>query len=197
MHVDAAFGGLIIPFLEGISRGVADFDFRLEGVNSITVDPHKMGLSTIPAGGILFRNDTFLEEIKTETPYLTEDKQYTFVGTRTGASAAATWAVFEHFGREGFKTKVQHCIKLAKLLSSRLEKLGFKLVSQPTLNIVAFRSSNSKLLSEKLRQRGWFISYVPRLDCIRIVVMPHLRKQHIIAFLKELNEIAHTFQSGN
>jgi tyrosine decarboxylase/aspartate 1-decarboxylase len=190
LHVDAAFGGLIIPFLKDIGCNAADFDFRLKGVKSITVDPHKMGMTTIPAGGILFRNDTCLDYIKTETPYLTEEFQYTFLGTRTGASAAATWAVFESLGREGFKNIIRHCINLTELLSSGLEALGFKLISKPTLNIVAFHSLNSKLLSEKLRERGWLVSYVPRLDCIRIVVMPHLRRQHMVAFLKDLNEIA-------
>jgi tyrosine decarboxylase/aspartate 1-decarboxylase len=190
LHVDAAFGGLIIPFLKDIDRDVANFDFQLEGVKSITVDPHKMGMTTIPAGGILFRDDSFLEYIKTETPYLTEEFQYTFVGTRTGASVAATWAVFESLGVEGFRNTVKHCIALTKLLSSGLESHGFKLVSRPTLNIVAFRSSNSKLLAETLRRHGWFVSYVPRLDCIRIVVMPHLRKRHIMAFLEDLSKIA-------
>jgi tyrosine decarboxylase/aspartate 1-decarboxylase len=190
LHVDAAFGGLIIPFLRDIGHAAADFDFRLEGVKSLTVDPHKMGMTAIPAGGILFRNGTFLDYIKTATPYLTAESQYTFVGTRPGASAAATWAVFERLGREGFRTTIRRCMRLTKFLSSRLEALGFKLVSQPTLNIVAFRGSNSKLLSEKLRQRGWFVSYIPRLDCIRIVVMPHLRKRHLMAFLKDLSEIA-------
>jgi tyrosine decarboxylase/aspartate 1-decarboxylase len=190
LHVDAAFGGLIIPFLEGINNDVAEFDFRLESVKSITVDPHKMGMTTIPAGGILFRDSMCLEHIKTQTPYLTEEVQYTFVGTRSGASVAATWAVFESLGREGFRNTVKHCIKLTKLLSSGLESLGFKLVTQPTLNIAGFRCSNSKLLSETLRQRGWFVSYVPRLDCVRIVVMPHLKNRHITAFLKDLSEIA-------
>ena len=188
LHVDAAFGGLIIPFLES----APEFDFRLEGVKSITVDPHKMGMTTIPAGGILFRDSACLEHIKTQTPYLTEEVQYTFVGTRSGASVAATWAVFESLGREGFKNIVKHCIELTKLLSSGLESLDFKLVSRPKLNIVAFRSSNSKLLAETLRQRGWFVSYVPRFDCIRIVVMPHLKDRHITAFLKDLSEIAAT-----
>lgn len=190
LHVDAAFGGLIIPFLRDIGYTTADFDFRLEGVKSITVDPHKMGMTTIPAGGILFRNDTFLDYIKTATPYLTEERQYTFVGTRPGASAAATWTVFEHLGREGFRNTIRRCMRLTKFLSSKLEALGFKLVSQPTLNIVAFKGSDSKLLSEKLRQRGWFVSYIPRFDCIRIVVMPHLRKLHLMSFLKDLSEIA-------
>ncbi len=188
LHVDAALGGLMVPFLENAPA----FDFRLEGVKSITVDPHKMGLATVPAGGILFRDSTCLDHIKTETPYLTEDSQYTFVGTRSGASVAATWAVFESLGREGFTKTVNHCLKLTQFLSAGLKSQGFELVTEPALNIVAFRSSDSKRLVKALRQRGWFVSYVPRLDCIRIVVMPHLKKRHITAFLKELSETGGT-----
>ena len=186
LHVDAALGGLMVPFLDSAPA----FDFRLQGVNSITVDPHKMGLATVPAGGILFRDSACLEHIKTETPYLTADAQYTFVGTRSGASVAATWAVFECLGREGFAKTVNRCLKLTKTLSAGLKALGFNLVTEPALNIVAFHSSNSKLLANELRQRGWFVSYVPRLDCVRIVVMPHLRKRHITSFLKELREMS-------
>ena len=189
LHVDAALGGLILPFLENAPT----FDFRLKGVKSITVDPHKMGLATVPAGGILFRESACLEHIKTETPYLTEDAQYTFVGTRSGASVAATWAVFESLGREGFTKTVNRCLRLTKTLSASLESRGFNLVTEPALNIVAFRCSNSKLLAKALRQRGWFVSYVPRLDCVRIIVMPHLRKRHITAFLKDLSEIPERF----
>jgi len=186
LHVDAALGGLIVPFLENAPA----FDFRLESVKSITVDPHKMGLATVPAGGILFRDSTCLDHIKTETPYLTEDAQYTFVGTRSGASVAATWAVFESLGREGFTKTINHCLKLTQFMSAGLKSQGFELVTEPALNIVAFRSPDSKRLVKALRQRGWFVSYVPHLDCVRIVVMPHLRKRHITAFLKELSEMS-------
>ena len=189
LHIDAAFGGLVLPFLSELGYIVPDFDFQLEGVQSITVDPHKMGISTIPAGGILFRNNTYLKCIKTETPYLTEDSQYTFVGTRSGASVAATWAVFESLGREGFKKNVRHCMELSTFLSSKLETLGFEVLLRPTMNIVAFRNANSKLLTNKLRARGWFVSYVPRLDCVRIVLMPHSTKQHIKALLQCLTEL--------
>ena len=46
LHIDAAFGGFVIPFLDK----KYDFDFSVKGVTSITADPHKMGMSTIPAG---------------------------------------------------------------------------------------------------------------------------------------------------
>ena len=188
LHVDAAFGGLVLPFQKELGYSVPDFDFQLEGVQSITVDPHKMGMSTIPAGGILFRDAALLECIKTETPYLTEESQFTFVGTRSGASAAATWAALASLGREGFREIVRRCMDLTTLLFEKLEAMGFEVLLRPEMNIVAFRGANTKLLTQKLRGRGWFVSYVPRFDCIRVVLMPHTTRAHVEAFLQSLNQ---------
>jgi tyrosine decarboxylase/aspartate 1-decarboxylase len=187
LHVDAAFGGLVIPFLKNAKY---KFDFTLDAVKSMTIDSHKMGMAAIPAGGIIFKDSKALDFIKTETPYLTDQYQYTFVGTRTGAAAASAWAVFRSLGMDGFKKVVGNCMKTTQLFADGLSNAGFKLVVEPTLNIVAFRSNKgTKHLAEKLWESGWFISYVPRYDCIRIVVMPHVRKQHAVAFLKDLTEI--------
>jgi tyrosine decarboxylase / aspartate 1-decarboxylase len=186
LHVDAAFGGLIIPFLPNPKP---TFDFSLEGVKSITVDPHKMGMAAIPAGGILFKNSEMLNFIKTETPYITDKVQYTFIGTRTGAAVASAWAVFKKLGMEGYQEIVESCMKNTKLLVNGIEKAGFKLVMEPTLNIFAFRSRNTKDLSESLRSKGWFVTYIPRYDCIRVVVMPHVKANHIDQLLRELVEI--------
>jgi len=184
LHVDAAFGGLVIPFL----NDKIPFDFQLDGVKSLTVDPHKMGMAAIPAGGILFRDPQMVSFLKTETPYLTDRAQYTFVGTRTGASAASAWAVFKELGVEGFKKVVDGCIKNTELLAEGIKAAGFNLLCNPSLNILAFRSKNTKNLAEKLWQQGWFVSYIPRYDCIRIVVMPHVKRKHTLAFLKALME---------
>jgi tyrosine decarboxylase / aspartate 1-decarboxylase len=189
LHVDAALGGLVIPFLESKMQDALVFDFRLGGVKSVTVDPHKMGMAPVPAGGILFKDKAILESLKTETPYLTETPQYTFAGTRSGASAAATWAVFQSLGRDGFRRTVKHCMTLTGFLSKEINALGLPLVVNPTLNIVAFRTNNSRKTAESLRMAGWFISYVPRIDCVRIVVMPHLSKKHVQMFVADLDRM--------
>jgi tyrosine decarboxylase / aspartate 1-decarboxylase len=189
LHIDAAFGGLVIPFLKNLGYAVPNFDFKIEGVQSLTVDPHKMGMSTIPAGGILFRDNKVLERIKIETPYLTDQNQYTFIGTRSGASVAATWAVLASLGHEGFKNVVAKCMELTTFLYEGLEVAGFEVLLRPTMNIVAFRSANTNLLVDKLRQEGWYVSYVRRLNCIRIVIMPHTTKEHITHFLNILSEL--------
>jgi tyrosine decarboxylase / aspartate 1-decarboxylase len=182
LHVDAAFGGLVIPFLK---NGPA-FDFGLEGVQSMTVDPHKMGMAAIPAGGILFRNQDLLDYLKTDTPYLSDKQHYTFVGTRTGASAASAWAVFKTLGVEGYTRVVGDCMKNTRTLTEGLEKAGYKLLCSPQLNIVAFKAQNTKQLAEDLWKKGWYISYIPRYDCIRLVLMPHVKRKHVLAFLADL-----------
>ena len=189
LHVDAAFGGLLLPFLKELGYSTPEFDFGSAGVQSVTVDPHKMGLSTIPAGGILFRNSQSLQCIKTQTPYLTEETQCTFVGTRSAASTAAAWAVFESLGREGFRKNVKRCMELTIQLYEGLEEAGFEVLLRPQMNIVAFRNANPRLLAHKLLQNGWHTSFVPRLNCVRVVVMPHLNKQQMTSFLKCLQEI--------
>ncbi len=185
LHVDAAFGGLIIPFLPA---PLPKFDFASEAVESVTVDPHKMGMAAIPAGGIIFRHRSALDYIKTETPYLTDQYQYTFIGTKSGAAAASAWAAFKSLGQEGYRKVVTKCMKNTRLLADGLTNAGFTLVVKPMLNIVAFRSKSGTMqLAEKLRTHGWFVSSVPRYDCIRVILMPHIKKRHVLAFLKDVD----------
>ena len=191
LHVDAAFGGFSIPFLNEIGYNLPKFDFTLPGVCSITIDPHKMGLTPIPTGGILFRDKSYMEAMSIETPYLTEDRQSTIVGTRTGASTAATWALMKYLGRNGYKKVVERCMGLTRLLAQGVHESGFLLVTKPQLNIVAFNSEEMAVweIADRLEKRGWAVSISSYPQAIRIIVMPHLNKEHIESFLTDLREI--------
>ena len=63
-HVDAAFGGFILPFLKELKHNIPTWDFKVKSLSSITADPHKMGLGIIPTGGIFLRNPTILQKTK-------------------------------------------------------------------------------------------------------------------------------------
>src|ERR1041385_2252855 len=56
LHVDAAYGGYILPFLADASRTPKPFDFAVPGVWSVAMDPHKMGMATIPGGALFLRD---------------------------------------------------------------------------------------------------------------------------------------------
>ncbi len=188
LHVDAAFGGYVIPFLEAAGRKPHVIDFRLPGVWSLSMDPHKMGMATIPAGILVMRNKTDWNRIAVKTPYVSTAKQASLAGTRPGAAAAATWAVHRHLGRKGFASVVETCLDNATFLAARLQELGVELVAEPELNVVTFRAKKPSALQAALQSHGFRVNVVPRMKAIRIVVNPHVSHQVLLEFLEALEE---------
>ncbi len=188
LHVDAAFGGFVIPFLKDLNYEVPDFDFGLKGVSSITIDPHKMGLAPIPAGGILFRDETYLRG-GVDTPYIGLGKQFTPSSTRSGASVAATWTLMRHLGREGYRKIVHRCMEHTRLLADGASE--FAEVIPPVMNVVAIkiRDKDLSLVVKRLEELGWKSSVTRKPPCIRVVVMPHLTEHHINEFLRDLRSV--------
>ena len=192
LHVDAALGGFIIPFLNYKNNNQLNFDFKCKGVSSVTIDPHKMGLAPVPSGGIIFRKKKYLEKLSIKTPYLTKDKQTTIVGTRTGASTAATWTLLNYHGMEGYKKIVEKVINLTTYTYNKLNKnKHVTIIHKPELNIISFKVDNIDVdtLQKQLQAYGWIVSLAEYPHVIRLVLMPHIKKEHIDEFLVDLDII--------
>lgn len=192
LHVDAALGGFMIPFINMDREPKIKFDFKCKGVSSMTIDPHKMGLAPVPAGGIIFRKKEYLEKLAVKTPYLTRDHQTTLVGTRTGASTAATWALINYYGKEGYKKIVDSVLDLTKYTYTILKDMKHvHIVHKPELNLLSFISDNMEVdvLQERLLEYGWRVSVSEYPHAIRLVLMPHIKKEHINQFLIDLKNI--------
>ncbi|MBQ6345382.1 MAG: tyrosine decarboxylase MfnA [Methanobrevibacter sp.] len=191
-HVDAAFGGFSIPFLKNIGYEYPEFDFKLDGVSSITVDPHKMGLAPIPAGGIIFRKKEYLEVMAVDSPYLTVKTQSTIVGTRLGASTVATYALLKYFGKSGYSKMARELMENTYFLRDSLKEIGYEVIVEPELNIVAFNhpeKSPEKLSNELEKINGWKVSVANCPKAIRIVLMNHVTKTHLKEFLNDLKSL--------
>ena len=180
LHVDAAFGGFVIPFLEKKYR----FDFDVDGVRSIAIDPHKMGMSTIPSGGLLFKRPADFDALGTNTFYSVERSM---TGTRGGASVAATLAVLEHLGVQGYRNVVRKCMRLTNLCVAEAAEFGVYPVIPPVMNIVAFKLPRLPQLALGLTARGWRISVMG--GALRIVIMPHINETTILEFISDLKEL--------
>jgi tyrosine decarboxylase / aspartate 1-decarboxylase len=176
LHVDAAFGGMVIPFL----ANPLAFDFALPGVSSISVDPHKMGMSTIPAGCFLVRDQGMLDLLNIPTPYLTVKQEYTLAGTRPGGPVAAAFAVLEYLGREGMEAIVEGCMANTRRLIAGMEVLGIPVVTMPDVNVAAFACDRVP--------EGWRISRTRR-GHLRLVCMPHVSRSVIESFLSAMGEL--------
>jgi tyrosine decarboxylase/aspartate 1-decarboxylase len=176
LHVDAAFGGLVIPFLEH----PIPFDFSLPGVSSISVDPHKMGMSPIPAGVLLVREEKMLSPLSVATPYLTVRNVYTLTGTRPGGPVAGAFAVLEYLGRDGMRSIVRGCMENTARIIAGLETFGIPRAVTPDMNVATFTCQETP--------PGWQISRTRR-GHLRIVCMPHVSRDQVEAFIAAMGEI--------
>lgn len=187
LHVDAAFGGLVIPFLA--EKDKYRFDFSLDGVSCVSVDPHKMGMSTIPAGCILFREDSYLDELEVSTPYLTTHGQSSLTGTRSGAATAATFAVFKYLGRAGMQEIVNECMRLTRLLVQGAKEKGIQPVIEPVMNVVTLNVEDVDRVAGALKAKGWEVSTTRKPKALRLVIMPHVTEETVKLFLEDLEVV--------
>ena len=192
LHVDAAFGGFVLPFLKRLNHDVPQWDFSVDGVLSITADPHKMGLGVIPSGGFFLKERSILEKAGFEIPYLAGGnfRHLNLVGTRPGAPVIAFWAIMKYLGMKGFTTIVKKCMENTMYLAKRIEQIkGIKLATRPFMNIVGITTENGTSICELdslLRRKNWMLGKFEEFNVIRLVLMPHVLKEHLEDFLIDL-----------
>ncbi|MHA1490106.1 MAG: tyrosine decarboxylase MfnA [Promethearchaeota archaeon] len=194
-HIDAAFGGFVLPFLEKLSYKIRPWDFRVRTVNSITADPHKMGLGVIPSGGFLIRDQSILKKLGFEIPYLAGGnfKHFQIVGTRPGSPVIAFWAIIKLLGLNGFTNIVKECMKNTQYLVKRISEIkGIKIVAKPVMNVVGITTESGESIckiDEELRKKKWMLGKFVNLNLIRAVIMPHVKKPHLSKFIEDLEDI--------
>lgn len=155
LHVDAAFGGFVAPFLQPPIK--IGFDAHKQ-VSSMSIDPHKMGLAPYPAGVFLCR-DGLIEVVESHVGYVGGHRDVTLSGSRPGAAAAACWAGILMLGRRGYEAKVRRCMSVLHYLEERMSRLKGIHLFPPTLNVLAFTILNERLnkaldLLEDMEKKG-------------------------------------------
>jgi len=163
IHVDAATGGFLLPFLE--PGAAVAWDFRLSHVRSINVSGHKYGLVFPGIGWLLFREASCLpRELVFDAPYRGSALDtFTLNFSRSAAFVIAQYFNFVRHGREGFRAVAVRCGELAGALSGGLARASaFELVSDLRLPVVCFRPKAGSgvdpcALSARLRGRGWVV----------------------------------------
>ena len=184
LHVDAAFGGFVLPFLDG--GDLPHWDFRVPGVSSLVLDAHKMGMATIPASHLLVREAKHFERIAVESPYLTTVYQTSLLGTRSSAGVAAAYAAMRSLGRDGYRKIVARCMKNTRLIVERAREAGIEPVIEPVVNIAAFPLRDVEAVQRALEKKGWRVSTSRNPPALRIVVMPHITARSAAAFADDL-----------
>ena len=161
IHVDAASGGFVAPFLD---PGL-EWDFRLARVQSINASGHKYGLVYPNLGWLVWRDkDALPEDLVFRVNYLGGTMPTVALNfTRSSAPVVAQYFTMVRLGREGFTRVQQACRDTARWLAGTIADMGpFELLSDgSTIPVFAFRLADHVSgytvfdVSEALRLHGW------------------------------------------
>lgn len=136
LHVDAAYGGFIYPFLTDNNQ----LDFSNPHVSSITIDAHKM-LQAPYGTGIFLCRKNLIENVLTKEAAYVEGMDLTLCGSRSGANAVAVWMILKTYGKNGWFEKVKILEMRTDWLCNQLDALQISYFREPFMNIVTLKAA--------------------------------------------------------
>ena len=165
-HVDACMGGFVLPFAEMLGRNIPEWDFRVDGVTSISADIHKLGYAPKGVSVILHRT----KELRKYQTFVFDDWLGGFYaspnlqGTRSGLPMAAAWAVMQFLGIDGYVDLVKTTLANADQMRAGIAEIDrLKVLGDGDLHLIAMSAHPDDpdpidvfALADALASRGWF-----------------------------------------
>jgi len=195
-HVDACFGGFMLPWVERLGYDVDEWDFRCPGVTSMSADIHKYGFTVKGASVVVYRSDD-----------LRKHQIYTYAGwpgglygspsmagTRPGGNIAAAWAAMMALGVDGYVDKARQLMDITDRLKTGIAGIdGLKILGAPIMTCFAIGSSHPDLhimaVADLMEGRGWTIERNQAPDSIHCSILPH-HQTSADTFLTDIAECA-------
>lgn len=179
-HVDACLGGMMLPFWERLGEPVPPWDFRVEGVTSISADLHKYGYAFKGASVLLHR-----DVAQYRAQWWFDDGAWggglygspTAAGTRPAPPIAGAWAALRHLGEEGYLRQATKVRDATRRLMAGVEAIeGLSLTSTPDLCVFQFGSDvlDMKVVADALAEQGWYPNRQP--GGLHLMVSPYHAK---------------------
>ena len=160
LHVDCCIGGFMLPFMNKLGWNLPDFDFKLKGVTSISVDIHKYGYAAKGASVILYRNRS-LRKFQFSIFTKWSGGVYgstTMLGTKPGGSIAAAWAAINTIGENGYLKLAKQTMESTNLLLKKLNDIPeLSTIGEPSMSLVAIQSKTIDIheLADEMHIKGW------------------------------------------
>ena len=181
IHIDAASGGFILPFLYPEKK----WDFRLKWVYSISTSGHKYGLVYPGLGWVVWKDKKYLpKDMSFSVNYLGASiSQVGLNFSRPAAQILAQYYNFIHLGVEGYTEIHSNSMDIAKYCHKAIGKMPcFKNYSNTLENPLFIWTMDPDYekeakwtlfdLQDKLMQSGWMVpAYTMPKDIEDMVVM--------------------------
>lgn len=203
LHVDACVGGYLNPFAEMEGVELPEWDFRVEGVCTISADLHKYGYAAKGASTILHQS----REQHAHQLFHGHDwpagamTTPTVAGTRPGGAIASAWAVLHYLGVEGYRDKTRRILDARRRITQGVEALGLRVFGDPKLALISFGPAEGDDLSifgvwKAMHDRGWFSGIVQNPDGIHLMLSPS-HDEVADTYLKDLGEAVAGVRGGD
>ncbi|WP_027362124.1 glutamate decarboxylase [Halodesulfovibrio aestuarii] len=179
MHVDAASGGFVAPFMHPEIK----WDFRLPRVKSINASGHKYGLAPLGCGWVIWATEKDLpEDLIFRVNYLGgQMPTFALNFSRPGGEVVAQYYNFLRLGYEGYIKVQEAAFAAARYFAAGLEQFNlFEFINNSSkgLPLICWKLKDDATppfslyqLSDGLRERGWLIpTYTLPPNCEEIVV---------------------------
>lgn len=193
LHVDACLGGFILPWIEQLGYPVTPFDFRVQGVTSMSVDPHKYGYTPKGLSVVLYRGK-HLRRYQYFTATEWQGGLYaspTLPGSRPGALSVAGWAAMVSIGKQGYLELARQIMQTALTIRKGIESMpDLRLMGEP-LFLIAFTSDRLNIYQvlDKMAERGWRLNALQRPPGLHIAItVRHTQPGVAEQFLADLRE---------
>ncbi|CAI5512742.1 unnamed protein product [Closterium sp. Naga37s-1] len=203
IHVDAASGGFVAPFL----YPDLEWDFRLPTVRSINVSGHKFGLVYPGVGWVVWRSKADLpEDLIFHVNYLGADQPtFTLNFSKGSSQLIAQYYQFVRLGFEGYRKIIGNCQTNAMYLKKAIEDMGcFEILSKDVgVPLVTFALTekngnfNDYDIADVLKQFGWIIpAYTMAPDLEHVTMLRALIREDFSRSLADrfLNDVRMTLK---
>jgi sphinganine-1-phosphate aldolase len=161
-HTDACLGGWMLPFWERLGESVPPWDFRVDGVTSLSADIHKYGWCFKGASLVLYRDPAMLQR-----QYFLYDSwpgglygSGTTAGTRPAAPIAAAWATVTYLGEPGYLRLASQVLEATRAFTVGIEATeGVRLSYPPAMSVFEFTSDEHDIqaIGDVMDDRGWHL----------------------------------------
>lgn len=162
-HVDACIGGWVLPWADQAGMAPEPWDFRVDGVTSISVDLHKYAYTPKGASLLLHR-----------TPQLRRSQFFAYAdwpgytmlnstmqSTKSGGPLAAAWAVVHSIGHDGYAQLAVRSLRQTQELARGIDALdGLQVLVWPESTLVAARADDSCdvfTIADRMAEHGWYV----------------------------------------
>lgn len=161
-HVDGCIGGFLLPYFKRLGAKLGEFDFRVPGVTSMSMDYHKYAYCPKGASVILHRS----KDLRRFQMYAAADwTGYTIINptiqsSKTGGPMAAAWAVLNTLGDDGYMRFAKRIHDATHIIVEGIRKNPhLRLLGEPDLNLVAFTADEFSCfhIIDEMKARGWYV----------------------------------------